>query len=236
MHCTNCGTGVEPGTNFCTKCGSRLTPTPGISGNARAEPSRLDAVCAGLILELDSARQNWLALVNDFMSSSADDGLSIVNSEFSETAEIGALGDDEPTSFVFATLNGVSAEATVIAWQIESVVGFATSQKYIREDQGQELLTVLTKTLSPVPSARWILAMQMVLASFQKSVMIDDEDMAIVLSHFFMNERGRTPGVLQLHEKLSSLITFLQGFTYLGTARVFGDVETVKRIQKTLGL
>jgi hypothetical protein len=38
--------------------------------------------------------------------------------------------------------------------------------------------------------------MQMVLASFQKGVMIEDEDMAIVLSHFFMNERCRTPGVL----------------------------------------
>jgi hypothetical protein len=187
-------------------------------------------------LELDFARQGWLALVNDFMSSSQDGGLSIVNPEFSETAEIGPLGDDEPKSFVFETLNGVSAEATVIAWQIESAIGFAASQEYIREDQGQELLTVLTKTLSPVSSPRWILAMQMVLASFQKSAMIDDEDMAIVLSHFFMNERGRTPGVLQLHDKLPSLITFLQGFTYLGTARVFEDMETVARVQKTLGL
>jgi hypothetical protein len=76
----------------------------------------------------------------------------------------------------------------------------------------------------------------MVLASFQKGVMIEDEDMAIVLSHFFMNERCRTPGVLQLHRKLSSLVTFLQGFTYLGIARIFGDQEAVTRIQKTLSV
>jgi hypothetical protein len=170
------------------------------------------------------------------MSSSEDDGVSIVNREFSEKADIGCLVVGEPETFVFENLNGVSAEATVIAWQIQSALGFATSQEYVGADDTQEWLMVLTKTLSPVSSPRWILAMQMVLASFQKGVMIEDEDMAIVLSHFFMNERCRTPGVLQLHRKLSSLVTFLQGFTYLGIARIFGDQEAVTRIQKTLSV
>ncbi len=134
----------------------------------------------------------------------------------------------------FDSLNGVSAEATVIAWQIQSALGFATSQDYISADDSQEWLTVLTKTLSPVSSPRWILAMQMVLASFQKGVMIDDGDVAIVLLHFFMSDRGQSPSVHRCREKLPGLITFLKGFTYLGTARIFGD-QTVARIQKTLG-
>lgn len=77
--------------------------------------------------------------------------------------------------------------------------------------------------------------MQMVLASFQKSVMIADGDVVIVLSHFFMSDPEQSPSVHRCREKLPGLITFLQGFTYLGTARIFGDQETVARIQKTLG-
>lgn len=174
-----------------------------------------------------------MSLVNDVMSS--EGGVPIVNREFSEMIDVGPLGDDEPATFVFDTLNGVSAEATMIAWQIQSALGFATSQEYIGADDGQEWLIVLTKTLSPASSPRWILATQMVLASFQKGVMIEDEDMAVVLSHFFMNERGPSWGVRQCREKLPGLITFLQGFTYLGTARAFDDQETVATIQKTLG-
>ena len=64
--------------------------------------------------------------------------------------------------------------------------------------------------------------------------MIDDGDVAIVLLHFFMSDRGRSPSVHRCREKLPGLITFLKGFTYLGTARIFGD-QTVARIQKTLG-
>ena len=158
-----------------------------------------------------------------------------MNREFAESADIFSLDGDEPESFVFETLNGVSAEATVIAWQIQSSLGFATSQNYIGEDEGQEWLAVLTKTLSTDSSSRWILAMQMVLASFQKGVMIDDGDVATVLAHFFMNERNLSAGVRQCRERLPGLITFLQGFTYLGTARTFGDQETVASIQKTLG-
>src|SRR5579862_7627788 len=104
MHCTTCGVAVEPSANFCTKCGSRLSPR-----------SRFGAVCTGLVSELDSAREGWLSLVNDFMSSSEDDGVSIVNREFSEKADIGCLVVGEPETFVFENLNGVSAEATVIA-------------------------------------------------------------------------------------------------------------------------
>lgn len=69
-------------------------------------------------------------------------GVSLVNREFSESIDVGRLESDEPESFVFETLNGVSAEATVIAWQIQSALGFATSQKYIGEDEGLEWLAV----------------------------------------------------------------------------------------------
>jgi hypothetical protein len=82
------------------------------------------------------------------MSSSEDDDVSIVNREFSEKADIGCLVDGEPETFVFENLNGVSAEATVIAWQIQSALGFATSQEYVGADDTQEWLMVLTKTLA----------------------------------------------------------------------------------------
>lgn len=232
MYCKTCGATVEPTANFCTKCGSRLSPPSG-RGAATNEPSSLGQVCASLVSELDSARQGWLSVVNNFISSATGAGLSIVNPEFSEELDIGTIGDDEPAMFIFKTVNGVTAEATVMAWQIESAVGFANSQKYIREDQGHEFLNVLTEAVSSPPR---ILAMRMVLFSFETQTPINDESMAIVLSHYLMNERGRSPSVLQLYEKLlNPLITYLQGFTYLGTSRVFGDPETVARIQKTLG-
>jgi len=88
MHCTTCGVAVEPSANFCIKCGSSLSPR-----------SPFGAVCTGLVSELDSAREGWLSLVNDFMSSSEDDGVSIVNREFSEKADLGRLGDDEPETW-----------------------------------------------------------------------------------------------------------------------------------------
>lgn len=234
MHCTNCGAAVAASANFCTACGSRVLRPSGVTRVGGDEPSGIGALCAGLVSELDSARDGWASLVNDVMSSS-EGGVPFVNREFSENIYVGPLGDDEPATFVFDRLNGVSAESTVIAWQIQSALGFATSQEYIGADDGQEWLMVLTKALSPTSNPRWILAMQMVLSSFQKGVMIDEEDMATVLAHFFMNEGRETPGVRRCREKLPGLITFLQGFTYIGTARAFGDPETVARIQKTLG-
>ena len=71
MHCTNCGAGVGPGANFCRqRCGSQLTSPSGVRGVPGARPSRCGPVCAGLVSDLDSAREGWLSLVNDVMSSS----------------------------------------------------------------------------------------------------------------------------------------------------------------------
>jgi hypothetical protein len=77
--------------------------------------------------------------------------------------------------------------------------------------------------------------MQLVDASIRKGVMIDNECVAVVLSHYFMNDRRRTPSVMHAHDKLLSMFfPFLQGFTFLGTARAFGDMKAVARIKQTL--
>jgi hypothetical protein len=189
-----------------------------------------------LISELDSARHGWLSSVTDSSPSSSNAGVSAVNRGFSESINIGSLGEDNPASFIFETLNGASAEAAVIAWQVESSLGFAISQGYIREDQGQGFMTVLAEVLSPVSNPRWILALQIVLADFQRGSAIDDGAMATVLSHYLMNERAPSREVVQVKERLMKVwILFLRGFTFLGTARAFGDMQAVEQIRETLG-
>ena len=240
MNCVNCGALARPGANFCTKCGSRLSPPPGLSDSPDAQPSSLSSVYGNLISELDSARQGWRLSLVSAGSSSSNDVVSIVNPEFSEEIDIGTLGDDKPEIFIFESLNGASAEATTIAWQVESAIGFAVSQKYINEDCGKEFLSGLaqaTEALSPRAHFRWLLAMQLVLASFQRGGLIDKEDVAVVLSHYFMNERRRSLGVVRLQQRLLNVgILVLQAFTYIGTSRTFGDLETTARIPGMFGI
>jgi hypothetical protein len=189
-----------------------------------------------LISELDDFRQGWVQLVNDNVRSSSGGSLSIVNVGFKEANDLGPFGDDRPDIFLFKTLNGATAEAMVIGWQVETAVGFAVNedQHYIQEGNVQDLLRHLEHTAS---SPAWIGAMQIVLASFKFGVMIDDKCLAVVLSHYFMNEGSKTPKVQHLcDELLNSLIPFLKGFTYIGTSRVFGDLKTVERIRDIFGV
>jgi len=244
MYCANCGAGAESGANFCTKCGARLPSHPEPSVTRQTEPSGFGSLCESLVSELDGGRQGWFSSLKDHISSSNGRLPSIVNSELSEAVDVGALGRPCPEIFIFNTLNGVSAEATAIAWQVEVAVSFATNQQYIEKDRGHEFLIALTqsvfftsKSLSPVWGPRWILAMQMVMASFERAIPIDDETLALILSHFLLNEKDRTPGVLRMREELlSTWVLFLRGFTFFGTCRTFGDMEAAEKIRKSLGL
>jgi hypothetical protein len=234
MYCSACETNLQPEARFCTRCGSRQRSPSIAQEPLHAEQFKIDSICASLISELDSARLGWLSLVKD--STRSSEGVSsIVNSEFSETIDIGVLGYDKPKMFVFEALNGATAEATVIGWQVESAVGFAVNQDqgYIQQEAIWKLLLGLTQS---APNNTWILALGMVVESLQQGAMIDNDCVATVLSHYFMNENILTLDVVLISEKIVPLLTFLQGFTYLGTSRVFGDLQTVARMRKTLGV
>jgi hypothetical protein len=234
MYCSACGTNVQPGARFCTGCGSRQETPSNAQEPVNAEQFKTNSIYASLISELDSARLGWLSLVKD--STKSSEGVSsIVNSEFSEKIDIGLLGYDKPKMFVFDTLNGAAAEATVIGWQIESAIGFAVNQDqgYIQPEDVRDLLLGLTQS---APNKTWTLALGMVVQSLQQGAMIDNDCVTTVLSHYFMNENVLTLEVVKIAEKIVPLLTFLQGFTYLGTSRVFGDSQTVARIQETLGM
>ncbi len=232
MNCTNCGTAAKTCDNYSIQCGARLAPAPTAQSTKHEEPSKLDVFCAGLIEEWNGGRNGWLSLVKDVMAKDKP----LINAEFTAKTDIGALDADKPQLFIFETVSGVTAEATLLAWQVEAGVGFAINedQHYLTQDQGQVLFGALMQT--PGRPA-WLAAMQLVDASIRTGVMIDNECVAVVLSHYFMNDRRRTPSVMHAHDKiLNMFLLYLQGLTFLGTARTFGDMKTVARIQETLGV
>ena len=185
-------------------------------------------ICTNMIKLIDSGREQWFSILIGWFKEYAS--VDVVNTDLKSDISIGMKEENIPGTFPFNNISGETIEATLIGWQTQVAIDFASQQNYITRDELSDFLAILTKTALG-KSERWTLSAG---AQFGDKPLAF-EDIALALAYYIMNETLNSESVISVAKELESHgATLLVGFTQLSVATAFGDETTTHQIMKRL--